>query len=67
VTTFQAEVIALSAGLLEPPMTREDVAAWLDRDQSGVFQPIIEAIQRLSGNEAGAGKEYTKSVSGGES
>lgn len=63
-TTLEAEIIALAYGLVEPAMTREDVALWLADDQAGTIQKLISVIQRLSGNDEGQGKEYTKSVSG---
>lgn len=66
-STIDAETIAIAYGMVEPAMSRDDVAEWLAADVSGAIQPVITAIQRLSGNEDGAGKEYTKSVSGRES
>lgn len=66
-STREAEVIAIAAGLIEPAMDRADVEVWLDNEESGIIDLVIKQIQHLSGEWRGAGKEYTKSVPGGES
>jgi hypothetical protein len=63
-STRETEIIGLHYGIVEPTMSMADISAWMDNDESGAFQPIINMIQKLSGNAEGQGKEYTKSLSG---
>lgn len=60
--TFEMEALALHLALVDPAMSLDDVRDWLTADASGFIQPVVSAVQRLSGNAPGAGKEATKSV-----
>lgn len=61
----ELEALIVWHGMVEPnDMSLDDVRAWMANDESGAFEPVIETINRLSGNAPGQGKEYTKSVSG---
>lgn len=60
----ELEAMIVQMGMLEPALSMDDVFEWMASDESGVFEPIISMINTLSGNEAGAGKRYTKSVPG---
>src|SRR5215467_2380523 len=64
--TREQEVFALSHCMIDPKLSAEEVADWIDRDAGGElsdFQRIVQAIQRLSLNVKGDQKEATKSVS----
>jgi hypothetical protein len=64
--TLAAEVFALAACLIDPPMTEDDVRAWQESDAGGMdsdFQRVVLEVQRLSKNAPGDGKELTKSGS----
>lgn len=60
----EVENLALHYGLVDPPMSIEDVATWREQDESGQIQRVVDAIQRLSGTAPGQGKDATKSVPG---
>lgn len=63
----ELEALIVWHGLVQPELDYADVLEWMDNDESGLFEPIIKAINTLSGNDRGAGKAYTKSVPGRES
>ena len=46
----------LSAALVDPQLTEDDVKAWQDAAPAGELEPICEAIQKLSGLEEVAAK-----------
>lgn len=62
-STAETEALALHFGLVEPAMSLEDARAWIAEDESGVIDRVIAEIRRLSGENPGQAKEYTKSVS----
>lgn len=58
----EIEILAVSMGLVDPPMTPDDVRAWREQDQSGAIDNVVTTIQRLSGSAPGQAKDATKSV-----
>jgi hypothetical protein len=50
------EYSAVACALLDPVMTRDEVAEWLDNAPIGDMLAISEALQRLSGLDEGAQK-----------
>jgi hypothetical protein len=60
---IRSEAIALSIAVVTPKLTEAEALEWLEQDGSEAIQPVITAIQRLSGSAPGQAKEYTKSVS----
>jgi len=58
----EVEILALHYGLVDPPLSVDDVRAWRAGDQSENVQKVVSVIQRLSGSAPGQGKDATKSV-----
>lgn len=52
----------LSTALVDPKLTRAEVAEWQDASPAGEIEDVIAAIMRLSGMEKSAPKEAYKSV-----
>jgi len=52
----------ISAGLVDPEMTEDDVAAWAAGAPAGDLTHVSEEIQSLSGLREGAGKSRVSSV-----
>lgn len=50
------EYAAIACALLDPVMTRDEVAEWLENAPIGDALAISEALQRLSGLDEGAQK-----------
>lgn len=46
----------ISQAMVEPSLTEEEVGQWQDLTTAGELQVVMEAIVRLSGMEAHAGK-----------
>lgn len=46
----------ISTAMVEPTLTEEEVRQWQDNTPAGELQGVMEAIVRLSGMEAHAGK-----------
>ena len=59
----EAEIMALSFGLVNPALTLDEVREWYAGEASGAVQLISDMIRSLSGQAQGQGKEATKSVS----
>jgi hypothetical protein len=53
---YDAEVIALTAGLVDPVLTADEVRQLLDATAATELQPAVDAIMRLSGMVEGAQK-----------
>lgn len=53
---YERDAYMLSAGLVEPTMTVDDVKAWGEADGSGTIEFVSRAIGELSGMVEGAGK-----------
>lgn len=54
------EQVMLAKALVDPPMTREQVARWQEVAPAGELQPLQETIEVLSGIASGAVKERIK-------
>ena len=52
----EMERILLSAALVDPVMSEQDVSEWQSAASAGELEPVVEVIQRLSGLAAKAGK-----------
>ena len=55
-THEEAEVVALSCGLVEPTLDLDEARAVLEGTEPGELQPVISEILRLSGLLEGAQK-----------
>lgn len=53
---LEAEVIALTGGLVEPALTADEVHQLLDATGADELQPVVDEIMRLSGMGEGAQK-----------
>ena len=60
--TAMSEQIGLSGGLVQPKITRKEAETWMLNAGSGYLQPLIQAIQKLSGMAEGADKEAFQEV-----
>lgn len=58
----EAERVSLSIGMVDPQLTREEVDAWLDNSPAMECQPVVNAINRLSGMSRAVLKEAYKSA-----
>lgn len=52
----------VAAALLEPKLTEAQVAKWQEVSAAGQIQAVVEAITRISGMEADAGKSGVPGV-----
>lgn len=58
----EQEPLILHYGLVDPPLSIEDAAAWIDMAPAGDVQRVVQAVAALSGMEDTAPKRATKSV-----
>lgn len=58
----EAERVSISIGMVEPQLTRDEVDEWFDGNAAMEPQPVVAAINRLSGMGAAVQKEAYKSV-----
>ena len=62
---YDAEVIALTGGLVDPALTAEEVRQLLDATGADELQPVVDEIMRLSGMGEGAQKSSRTSPDDG--
>jgi hypothetical protein len=60
--TLEFEARAVSFALADPELTFDEVKAWMDVAIAGLFEPLIEKIQEISGLKAGADKSRVPST-----
>jgi hypothetical protein len=60
--TLVIERKMLAAALVDPQLTEAEVKRWQEASAAGEMEPVIAAVQRLSGMEDGAAKAAYKSV-----
>lgn len=60
------ERAVLRFGVVDPALTEEEVLAWYEGAAPGEFEPILGAIQELSGLGEGASKRGVPRVRGGQ-
>lgn len=56
------ERVMLRFGMVDPPMSEDDVTAWQKASPAGELEPVTRRIQSLSGMGDGADKAQYKSV-----
>lgn len=60
------EQLIVRLGLVEPALTADEVKAWFDVAPAGLIDPLVEAVQRLSGLGEGAPKSGLPEVRRGQ-
>lgn len=63
-TALEQERLLVSAAMVSPKMSQDDVAAWQAASPAGELEPLTEAIMRLSGLRRDAPKEAVKQFRG---
>ncbi|HEV8568984.1 MAG TPA: hypothetical protein VGQ92_18200 [Actinoplanes sp.] len=56
------EAYMLAAGMVDPPMTRDEVKQWQAASPAGELEPVTDVISRLSGLDEGAAKSDVPEV-----
>ena len=64
-TVAEVEQCLLSWAMVEPGLTREDVAAWQEVADAGSFEPLVDRIAEISGMKKGASKSGVPDVRNG--
>lgn len=60
----EMERMLLSAAMVDPKLTEDEVSDWQANSPAGLMQPVVDAIVRLSGMEQNAPKEAVKKFRG---